>query len=555
MAVYWVVAELCACSTATEGGGPGHADAASRRVGIELTPRTVRPDLPQATSYGGGVALDLSVGELGLRQRLEDLSSLKYDAGLSCLMRGLARYSPLRLNIPAGLVDALSSWCGVYDPPPRVELIEVRDDRYDCVAHDDGPCVDVVDTLVERATGSGTLPPGRRFGVGAARLENNVTRLLVGFAHVVVELETIDRRIDLSAVIQVKGRLLGGRETPHVEVVAPDGEWRRFGVVMGDDGSFSVALSCASGRGAYRVEVLAEGPHGPEVAALFPIFCGVSPPSEIEFETEHLDPSVSAVDVARLSLLYLNHARAARALPRLEWDDGAASVGSGHSGDMAHNGFVGHVSPTAGGVVDRFSAAKIRGLVIRENVARGYGPKGIHVGLMGSPGHRVNILAEDVTRVGIGVVFGEQETDQDDGSRPIFVTQVFYRPPDNRGPRDLARGLRRDVDKARAVHGERRLAWHSGLSKLAQSRVDARVRGGARDEEAHFSERVWALGFGEVTRHDVFAEDYGAMVALDVWLGIRAHKEVGAGIARVPAQGDTSAGFALCILVATRDTP
>ncbi|TPV95468.1 MAG: hypothetical protein B7733_09790 [Myxococcales bacterium FL481] len=542
-----VLPVLGSCRADPGSAGPSDADRASTRAGIELAEQTITPSLSQAETYGVGPAIAANVTERAVQQRLSD-PQLTFDPGLSCLMRGLAEFAPAAMNMPPALVSGLSAWCGVYDPPPRVVVIELPEDPLDCSTRTDGPCAGPLDALVEEAESSLPSPPGARFGVGAVHLASGATRLLVGLSRRGVELEPVAREIDASSPMKIAGELVGDRTSPRVDVIAPNGQWRRFSAPA-VEGRFSVDLTCHAGRGRYHIEVLVEGEHGTEVAANFPVYCGVVSPRSIRYEIERVDPSLRPAELARLVFLYLNEARAARDLVPLRWDSDAAAVAIEHSQDMAANGFVGHVSPTTGDATHRFARAELRTIVLRENVARGYGPKGIHESLMGSPGHRVNILADDVTHCGVGVAMGAAES-ADDDQRPVFVTQNFYRPPDTTGPRDLEAGLRRDVDARREREGRSSVAWSKKLIALAQAQSDGRGRQREPDDET-LRDAVFGLGFHTVTRHEAFAEDYRAIIDLDIWGEVTQDEAVGVGITRVAATAASPAGFALVILVAT----
>ncbi len=131
--------------------------------------------------------------------------------------------------------------------------------------------------------------------------------------------------------------------------------------------------------------------------------------------------------VARSSFDHINEARRSLGLKPVQWDSRVAEVALAHSRDMHRNQFFGHTSPNSGEVADRFQVAGVKAQVVRENLARGYGPREIHDGFMGSPGHRAAILAADVTHVGIGVVIGSRGAP--DAARPLVVTQNFYAAP------------------------------------------------------------------------------------------------------------------------------
>jgi uncharacterized protein YkwD len=281
------------------------------------------------------------------------------------------------------------------------------------------------------------------------------------------------------------------------------------------------------------------------VAAIFPIFCGTQPPRSLRVTLEELDPRVSADQVARAIFHYLDEERRMRGLPPLEWDDRAAAVAEEHSLDMVRHGYVGHRSPRTGDVRDRFERARIRGTVVRENVARGYGPKGIHDSLMNSPGHRVNIVAEDVSHVGIGVVIADPETNVPGAPRPVFATQNFFRKPGAGAPSDeqLVPTMHARVD---AVRKDARLppaTWDPGLDAIALRVAQAYARG---RQPGRFDAEVFDLGYEAVQTHRVESPDYDALATLDVWNEQSLH----AGVGIVPVGRGDDRRFLMVVLIA-----
>jgi uncharacterized protein YkwD len=102
----------------------------------------------------------------------------------------------------------------------------------------------------------------------------------------------------------------------------------------------------------------------------------------------------------------LNRARVDEGLDPLAWSDALADVAEGHAYDMYLNGFFSHTSPTSGTLVDRLRDAGLVYRVAGENLALAATPEEVHDGLMGSPGHRANIVGDSYRRVGIAVVSG-----------------------------------------------------------------------------------------------------------------------------------------------------
>jgi len=170
------------------------------------------------------------------------------------------------------------------------------------------------------------------------------------------------------------------------------------------------------------VEITGEGKHGVEVLANFPVYCVTNPPTEVEYSLASL--SLETADVMEEDLLELtNGIRQKAGLRALALHMSLAAVAKAHSKDMLENNFVGHNSERSGRPSERLTRAGVMHRLVRENVARGYSTQEIIAGLMNSPAHRGNILAKDVTRIGIGVA-----VDRSIKPPVIFVTQDFMRP-------------------------------------------------------------------------------------------------------------------------------
>lgn len=123
------------------------------------------------------------------------------------------------------------------------------------------------------------------------------------------------------------------------------------------------------------------------------------------FELEQVDFVVSeALETSMLALV--NQEREKRGVRELTWDPAIVPVARGHARDMFERGYFSHVSPEGEDVGDRLQEAGVSYLVAGENLALAPSLAMAHDGLMESPGHRANILAQEFGRVGIGVIDG-----------------------------------------------------------------------------------------------------------------------------------------------------
>jgi uncharacterized protein YkwD len=542
---------LGACpSSPTGGGARRHTQppSASDLDGIELVALEIQPSAPAVTKYGGPVEHALTEVEQAVVEAVADMPMTHVPA-LGRMVRELAATTPDRINVPPTLVDGLMAWAGLVDPPPRLVVVELPEDHDGCHRRVAPGCRDALASLVQQVRT--TLPENGpiAFGVGVVGLPGGRTRMMVAVLERAVQLEPLPVAVGRKGSFPIVGRLLGPRTKPWVDVVAPGGRATTLPARVASDGRFSARVGCDDGPGAYQVEVMAEGPYGVEVVANFPVYCGTAPPDTIAVVMEELDPSVGAEQIARANFLYLNEERRARGLPALAWDAEAAAIGHAHSTDMLEHGFVGHTSPTTGDVTARFQAAELPATIIRENVARGYGPKGIHDSLMNSPGHRVNILATDVTHVGVGVVVGQPETNVTGAPRPVFATQNFYRKPGAGAPtKDLGPALQGRIDEARKTKGLAPIRWNDALSAIAHKRAEAQSRG--KPEPKGWEEQVFALGYVGVASHSLSSIDYEALAGAELWS--TPALEAGVGVVRTKDPGGGE-GFLAIVLVAERE--
>ncbi len=528
------------------GGGEALADGATDApvvAGISVEVVEVTFPLASVDRYGAAVTHALTAAEQGLVDGLVG-KDVRHDPGLSRAARELARSAPDGSNVPGSLVDGVMAWVGLVDPPPRLAVVELPAGGAPCGAEVSESCREALRSVVE-ATRGGLLGSGARWiGAGAAAQPDGSTRLIVAVSERGVQLDPFANQIAVGGKVVLKGRLLGKRSRPSLEVVDAEGRWTTLATRVNRN-EFVGELRCDRGRGAYQVELLAEGAYGPEVVANFPVYCGVKAPQSLRVEVERIGPEVSAQDVARSNFAALNNTRARQGLPALQWDNAAAAVALGHSQDMLASHFVGHDSPRYGDVEARFTRAGLAVAVLRENVGRGYGPRGIHESLMASPGHRINILAADVTHVGIGAVIGAPETAAAGAPRPIFLTQNFYAKPGGDLPTDPVAGLRDRVDGLRKAAGLQPIGWDPALFGPSQELAEGIAAGKKAAAEKRYDQRLDGLPYRSVAHHEVLAPNFAALDGVAVWKQARLGA-VGLGVAQV--QGGKEGGSLVVIV-------
>ncbi len=99
-----------------------------------------------------------------------------------------------------------------------------------------------------------------------------------------------------------------------------------------------------------------------------------------------------------------NHFRQKHGLDPLDWDEDTSAVAFGHSKDMRDNAYFSHHSPTHGDLGERLTNGGVQYQRAAENIAARYVDAGAAMeGWLNSEGHRVNLMNEDLTHLGVGV--------------------------------------------------------------------------------------------------------------------------------------------------------
>lgn len=331
---------------------------------------------------------------------------------------------------------------------------------------------------------------------GAIVERSGLTIAVVCLSRRWLELDPVPRHVPAGRAIPVRGRLTGRFRAPVVAVASPSGDVRR--IEAGEGPAFELSIP-TEGPGRYGVELLAQGPRGDTVLANFPVFVGITTPQSVALQAEEGPGEASDPRAVAASLLSaMNRSRSEQGLPPLTLHPGLAEVARQHSRDMIDNRFVGHTSPTTGGAADRVERAGYRSGLVLENIGRGYGAAEIHRGLVGSPGHRANLLNADVTHVGVGVV-----SEQEGGRTAFVVTQIFVLMPRSIDVASAPAALVEMINRGRAARGAEPLEIDPNLAEAAAEgarRYFAEPALGQQDvvDEASGSLRRFSIAFRRV---------------------------------------------------------
>jgi uncharacterized protein YkwD len=120
--------------------------------------------------------------------------------------------------------------------------------------------------------------------------------------------------------------------------------------------------------------------------------------------------------VGQATLCLLNQQRAANGVAPLVANAKLTVASASYSQRMVDQSFFDHQAPDGDTLVDRLTGAGYpvdAALVVGENLGWGSGPlasaRSMVQAWMASPGHRANLLSDDYTEVGLGVVVGTPE--------------------------------------------------------------------------------------------------------------------------------------------------
>ena len=180
--------------------------------------------------------------------------------------------------------------------------------------------------------------------------------------------------------------------------------------------------------------------------------------------TEH----ASSVNIAGSEelLRLTNQSRIAQGLLPLTADANLMRLAREHAEEMAIQGFISHNQPS-GNVAVRMNRAGYKYETVRENLIKARMIPDAHSDLLKSPDHNINILATDVTHIGIGIAKGDPERH----GGYLFIAEIFTLPRNDYEPSQIKESLTDHVEKLQRenlVHAKQ----NSTLEKMASGSLD-----------------------------------------------------------------------------------
>ncbi len=374
-------------------------------------------------------------------------------------------------NPPESLLSFLAFHFGIPSGIPRVVLATIdSEDPKDLAARLD----ETVMQYVRSAAGQ------VRYGVATARGPRGGTKVSLVMQDPPLELEPFPRKLDLKAEAMLSGRLLGPLQNPKVLISDPRGKLQQPESKPGKE--FSVPVSCDGRKGRIAVEIRGEEQGQPRIAASFPVFCGIDPPTSAQLPT----PGGDVAQQERTIFEQINAERTEADLPTLKWDDKVAQVARSVSESEAKGG--GGGSATAD-LAQRLKAAGIASPIVLVNPGAARTAEDVQRLFSLSPIYLANYMSTDATSAGIGVANGKDPQ----GGNVAFVTELFVRELGQVDVATVALKLRETINKRRAAAGMPPFKDDPVLEKIAQEYAQALASGNGNISDAKHSQIVSPL--------------------------------------------------------------
>jgi uncharacterized protein YkwD len=302
------------------------------------------------------------------------------------------------------------------------------------------------------------------FAVGVTRTKNQknmVTTLILGRRPALIDPLAVcpapgDR-------MPVRLRLLRGYSHPRWLMTSPKGDVTAA-TLLYEEGAWRSEIPLDGGPGEYRVEIVVNGPLGPEVAALFDLFAGrprsLLPKVKVRPEPKRYKSPKDA-ELALLSMI--NTSRSKQGLPALALDEKLSVLARKHAMQLLVDRHATHRTIRSGSLVHRLRKAKLAFDRALENVCLSTSPSSAHERFMDSPGHRRNVLDPNVNRVGLGVAM-ERNANED----ILAVCQVFIENPQANPNAQSVEKVLKIINEKRRKRGRFALGLDRKLSALAR---------------------------------------------------------------------------------------
>lgn len=256
---------------------------------------------------------------------------------------------------------------------------------------------------------------GTRCGVGLARTEDG-QEVLVGVAvDALADLEALPTRARTGEWMTLIAALHVPATAAKLVVLGPRGIPRTVPTSLDRASGLVRARFALDSPGAFLVQLVADLAAGPQPVLEARLFADVEPTTLEERRAPGEEAGSGMEDDAAFARMTAA-LRASESLPPLTRDARLDALARAHAEAMRAAGTVAH-DLGEGDLARRFEAEGLAAKRIGENVARARSIALVHRALHASPSHRMNLLRQEYTHVGLGVAADDAGT--------VYACQVF----------------------------------------------------------------------------------------------------------------------------------
>lgn len=246
----------------------------------------------------------------------------------------------------------------------------------------------------------------------------------------ILEFENVKLSVSPKEVVEYKWMLKQGYFRPWISIMSPDEKITTIlsEKIKRENDKYEKAVGFEM-VGRYKLEIVAYGRYGEEIAANLEVWSGTTPPSNRQVVFYPVVDEKIPLDILEKKFWTLvNETRKKKNVPELPWDSEVAQLSRAHARDMSANDFFGHISPVAGNLARRAIreygwGSTIYGLptsppsegepnYIADVINKTASLADAIENLLESPAHRRVLLSPYFTSCGVGVCWSSNRIDK-----------------------------------------------------------------------------------------------------------------------------------------------
>lgn len=265
----------------------------------------------------------------------------------------------------------------------------------------------------------------------------------------ILEFENVKLLVSIKESVEYKWTLKNGYSKSWISLMLPD---EMVETVSPDkikrNGNKYATTIQFDNVGRYKLEIIAYGLYGEEIAANLEVWCGINPiPNQRAVFYPVVDEKIPRDVLEKKFWVMVNEARKSRNISELPWDSEISQLSRSHARDMATNDFFGHVSPTAGNLARRAIKeygwrSTIYGMpscppsesqpnYLADVINKTASLADAIESLLESPAHRRVLLSPYFTSCGVGVCWNANRID-----KSLLIVTAFLQ--ENRNRKNIA---------------------------------------------------------------------------------------------------------------------